>query len=142
MGKETYGACQEIMITADCGGSNGNRVKLWKFELQKFANEIKKSIAVCHFPPGTSKWNKIEHRMFCQISQNWRARPLIDLETIVELIGNTTTTTGLKIKTKVDVRTYAKGKKISRKEFKTINITPSDFHGEWNYTIHPNTQNT
>ena len=141
MGKETYGACQEIMVTADCGGSNGNRVKLWKFELQKFANEIGKSIAVCHFPPGTSKWNKIEHKMFCQISQNWRARPLIDLETIVELIGNTTTTTGLKIKTKVDFMTYEKGKKISSKELKTINITPSDFHGEWNYTIHPNIQN-
>lgn len=137
MGKEVYGCSQEIMITADCGGS---RVKLWKFELQKFANEIGKSITVCHFPPGTSKWNKIEHRMFCRISQNWRARPLIDLETIVELIGNTTTATGLKIKTKVDLRTYAKGRKISQQEFKSINIVPSDFHGEWNYTIHPNIQ--
>jgi len=138
MGKETYGECQEIMITADCGGSNGNRVRLWKFELQQFANEIGKSITVCHFPPGTSKWNKIEHRMFCHISQNWRGRPLVNLETIIELIGNTKTTTGLKIKTKLDTKTYVKGRKISDQEFKTINITPSDFHGEWNYTISPN----
>jgi len=138
MGKETYGECQEIMITADCGGSNGNRVRLWKYELQQFVNETGISISVCHFPPGTSKWNKIEHRMFCHISQNWRAQPLIDLETIVELIGNTTTKTGLKIKTKVDSKTYVKGKQISDEEFKTINIIPSDFHGEWNYTINPN----
>lgn len=138
MGKENYNQSQEIMITADCGGSNGNRVRLWKFELQKLANEIGKSITVCHFPPGTSKWNKIEHRMFCHISKNWRARPLINLSTIVELIGNTTTSTGLKIKTKVDHRTYGKGKKISDKEFKSININPFDFHGEWNYIIHPN----
>ena len=137
MGKEVYGKPQEIMITADCGGSNGRRVRLWKFELQKFANEMGKSITVCHFPPGTSKWNKIEHRMFCQITQNWRARPLIDLKTVIELIGNTRTKTGLKIKTKIDYRSYEKGRKVSNEEFKAINITPDEFHGEWNYTIHP-----
>ena len=101
------------MITADCGGSNGYRVRLWKYELQQLANELGKAITVCHFPPGTSKWNKIEHKMFCQISQNWRATPLVNLQTIVELIGNTTTTTGLIIKTKVDKKEYLKGRKIS-----------------------------
>ena len=127
------------MITADCGGSNGYRVKLWKTELQKLANELGKAISVYHFPPGTSKWNKIEHRMFSQISQNSRAKPLTDLKTIVELIGNTTTTTGLKIKTKIDETTYEKGKKISKTEFESINIVAMEFHGEWNYTIQPNT---
>jgi hypothetical protein len=138
MGNELYSHATEIMITADCGGSNGNRVRLWKYELQILANELGKSITVCHFPPGTSKWNKIEHRMFCQISNNWRARPLTDLQTIVELIGNTTTETGLKIRTKVDDSTYEKGRKISDEQFKSINITLMDFHGEWNYTITPN----
>jgi hypothetical protein len=138
MGKESYLAASTIMITADCGGSNGYRVRLWKTELQKLANELGKSITVRHFPTGTSKWNKIEHRMFSQISQNWRARPLVDLKTIVELIGNTTTTTGLKIKTKVDENIYKKGRKISNQEFALINITTMDFHGEWNYTIRPN----
>ena len=142
MGKESYSDAPDIMITADCGGSNGNRVRLWKYELQQLANELGKAITVCHFPPGTSKWNKIEHRMFSQISQNWRAKPLIDLKTIVELIGNTTTKTGLKIKTKIDDKIYEKGRKVSDQKFASIKISAMDFHGEWNYTIMPNgTQN-
>ena len=138
MGKNLYQDAPEIMITADCGGSNGNRVRLWKYELQKLADEIDKSITVCHLPPGTSKWNKIEHRMFCQITNNWRAKPLVDLKTIVELIGNTKTTTGLKIMSKLDDTIYQKGRKISDKEFMTIKISKMEFHGEWNYTICPN----
>ena len=138
MGENTYKDAPEIMITADCGGSNGYRVRLWKYELQKLANEINKSITVCHFPPGTSKWNKIEHRMFCHITQNWRATPLIDLQTIVELIGNTTTKTGLQIQTMIDERSYEKGIKITDEQFASISIKRDDFHGEWNYTIKPN----
>ena len=141
MGKKIYKNATDIMITADCGGSNGYRVRLWKYELQQLANEIGKAITVCHFPPGTSKWNKIEHRMFCQISQNWRATPLINLQTIVELIGNTTTTTGLIIKAKIDKKEYLKGRKISNDEFASINLELIDFHGEWNYTIRPSLEN-
>ncbi|NNM59988.1 MAG: ISAzo13 family transposase [Legionellales bacterium] len=141
MGKKLYKNATDIMITADCGGSNGYRVRLWKYELQQLANEIGKAITVCHFPPGTSKWNKIEHRMFCQISQNWRATPLVNLQTIVELIGNTTTTTGLIIKVKIDKKEYLKGRKISDDEFASINIELIDFHGEWNYTIRPRLEN-
>ena len=137
MGKELYKNCTEIMVTADCGGSNSYKTKLWKFELQKFADEIGKSITICHFPPGTSKWNKIEHRMFSHISQNWRGKPLVSLETIVELIGNTTTTTGLKIQTSVDKNHYEKGRKISDEDFESINIRRSKFQGNWNYTIRP-----
>ena len=125
------------MVTADCGGSNSYKTKLWKFELQRFADEIGKSITICHFPPGTSKWNKIEHRMFSHISQNWRGKPLVSLETIVELIGNTTTTTGLKIQTSIDKNHYEKGRKISDEEFESINIRRSKFQGNWNYTIRP-----
>jgi hypothetical protein len=139
MGKDIYQNAKAIMITADCGGSNGNRVRLWKYELQKLANELRKSITVCHLPPGTSKWNKIEHRMFCHITMNWRARPLVDLQTVVELIGNTKTDTGLTIKTKIDNKTYDKGRKISKPEFESIKLSPMEFHGEWNYTISPNT---
>jgi hypothetical protein len=141
MGAEIYKEATEIMITADCGGSNGNRVRLWKHELQKLANELNKSITVCHFPPGTSKWNKIEHRLFSYISQNWRARPLVDLQTIVELIGNTKTNTGLVVKTRIDSRAYKKGQKILDYQFKMINIKTSHFRPEWNYTISPNEQN-
>jgi hypothetical protein len=138
MGKDIYANADEILITADCGGSNGNRVRLWKYELQLLVNELNKSITVCHFPPGTSKWNKIEHRLFCQITQNWRGKPLIDLQTIVELIGNTSTKTGLTVKTKVDPKTYQKGRKISKTLFETINLKTMPFHPEWNYTIFPN----
>jgi hypothetical protein len=137
MGKELYENCATIMVTADCGGSNSYKTKLWKFELQKFADEIGKSISVCHFPPGTSKWNKIEHRMFSCISQNWRGKPLISLQTIVELIGNTKTKTGLKIQTSIDKNHYETGRKISDEEFESINLERSEFHGNWNYTILP-----
>lgn len=137
VGKQNYENCTEIMVTADCGGSNSYRTKLWKFELQKLADEIGKSITVCHFPPGTSKWNKIEHRMFSCISQNWRGRPLVSLETIVELIGNTKTKTGLKIYTSIDKNHYETGRKISDEEFESINIERSEFQGNWNYTISP-----
>ena len=125
------------MVTADCGGSNSYKTKLWKFELQKLSDEIGKSITVCHFPPGTSKWNKIEHRMFSFISQNWRGRPLVSLQAIVELIGNTTTKTGLKIYTSIDKNHYETGRKISDEEFESINIKRSEFQPLWNYTIRP-----
>ena len=136
-GKELYGGCTAIMITADCGGSNSYKTRLWKYELQKLADEIGKSITVCHFPPGTSKWNKIEHRMFSFISQNWRGTPLVSLQAIVELIGNTTTKTGLKIQTSIDKNHYETGRKISDEEFELINIERSEFQENWNYTIHP-----
>lgn len=138
MGHDQYGSAKKIMITADCGGSNNYRSRLWKYELQKLANELQLSIFVCHFPPGTSKWNKIEHRLFSQISQNWRGRPLLNLEIVVELIGNTTTKTGLKVKVIVDKNIYEIGKKISDEDFAKINIKKDVFHGEWNYTIRPN----
>ena len=137
MGQDKYPDAKKIMITADCGGSNNYRSRLWKFELQELSNELGIEISVCHFPPGTSKWNKIEHRLFAQISQNWRGKPLIDLQTVVELIGNTTTTTGLQVKVVVDKNTYETGKKISDEDFTNINIVKDAFHGEWNYTIKP-----
>lgn len=140
MGIEIYRTADTIMITADCGGSNSNRTKLWKWELQKLADELDKNIYICHFPPGTSKWNKIEHKMFSYISMNWRAKPLISRETVVNLISNTKTTTGLKIMAALDENIYEKGIKISKKDFSTINLQQDSFHGEWNYTIKPQTQ--
>ena len=137
MGQDKYPEAKKIMITADCGGSNNYRSRLWKAELQELSNELDIEISVCHFPPGTSKWNKIEHRLFAQISQNWRGRPLVDLQTIVELIGNTKTTTGLTVKVIVDKNIYETGKKISDVDFEKINIQKDTFHGEWNYTIRP-----
>jgi transposase len=137
MGNALYKGCSEIMITADCGGSNSYRTKLWKFELQKLADELGKNITVCHFPPGTSKWNKIEHRLFSCISQNWRGKPLVSLKTIVELIGNTTTKTGLKVKVGVDKNHYDTGKKVSDLDYASINIKRSKFQPLWNYTIRP-----
>lgn len=138
MGEESYKDASAIYINADGGGSNGSRIRLWKQELQKFANDIGKEIHVSHFPPGTSKWNKIEHRMFCFISQNWRGRPLIDYATVVNLIGNTTTKTGLTIRAILDDRTYKKGIKVSDEEMEAINLQKDNFHGEWNYIIGPN----
>ncbi len=137
MGRENYPQATEILITADCGGSNGYRVRLWKIELQKLANKTGMTINVCHFPPGTSKWNKIEHKMFCQISKNWRGEPLITRETVVNLIGNTKTNKGLKIKAKLDENIYEKGKKITDEQLNAINLEKSEFHGEWNYKIKP-----
>jgi DDE family transposase len=137
MGKEIYEHADSIMITADCGGSNSNRTKLWKWELQKLATELNKEIDVCHFPPGTSKWNKIEHKMFSYISMNWRAKPLISRETVVNLIANTRTKKGLKIQAALDENSYQTGVKVSKQDFSSINIQKDDFHGEWNYTIKP-----
>ena len=137
MGKEKYPTATKLLITADGGGRNGSRVRLWKSELQCFADETGLEIAVCHFPPGTSKWNKIEHRMFSYISQNWRGKPLVSIETIINLIGATKTKKGLKIQTAVDMNPYAKGIKITDKEMKALGIKKNEFHGEWNYTLHP-----
>jgi hypothetical protein len=137
MGRRRYRHARELMITADCGGSNGARVRLWKVELQKLADETGLSLHVHHYPPGTSKWNKIEHRMFCHITQNWRGRPLTDRIAIVELIGATTTKAGLKVECALDPRTYEKGIRVSDAEMQTLSITGDDFHPEWNYTIKP-----
>jgi len=137
MGRGRYPHARELTITADCGGSNGARVRLWKLELQKLADESGLMIHVHHYPPGTSKWNKIEHRLFCRITQNWRGRPLSDRLAVVELIGATTTTTGLKVECALDTRSYEKGVKVSDAEMAALDITGDDFHPEWNYTIKP-----
>ena len=137
IGRQRYPKARELTITADCGGSNGARVRLWKIELQKLADETRIVLHVHHYPPGTSKWNKIEHRMFCHITQNWRGRPLTDRLAIVELIGATTTKAGLKVECALDTRTYEKGIKVSDAEMRMLNLTADDFHPEWNYTINP-----
>ena len=137
MGRQRYPKAHELTITADCGGSNGARVRLWKTELQKLADETRLVLHVHHYPPGTSKWNKIEHRMFCHITQNWRGRPLTDRLAVVELIGATTTKAGLKVECALDTRTYEKGIKVSDAEMELLNIEGDDFHPEWNYTIKP-----
>ena len=139
MGQQMYPEAQELLITADCGGSNGYRVRLWKTELQKLASEIGLKIKVAHFPPGTSKWNKIEHRLFCHITENWRGRPLTSREIVVNLIGSTTTNKGLLVKAQLDEREYEIGKKVSKEDLSKVNIEPAIFHGEWNYSIVPNT---
>jgi len=137
LGKKIYNGAKEILITADCGGSNGYRVRLWKTELQKLATELNMTIHVSHFPPGTSKWNKIEHKLFCFISKNWRGKPLIDLATVINLIGSVRTKTGLTVKAKLDKNYYAKGIKISDEELKAVKLKQEEFHGEWNYCIYP-----
>ena len=137
MGKLSYPNAKELFITADCGGSNGYRTRLWKRELQNLADEIKLKITVGHFPPGTSKWNKIEHRMFSFISINWRGKPLISREVVVNLIGNTKTKKGLMINAVLDENKYEKGLKIEDEVMKNLNIEKNDFHGEWNYSIAP-----
>jgi hypothetical protein len=137
MGKEQYPDASGILITADCGGSNGYRVRLRKTELQEFSNKTGLIINICHFPPGTSRWNKIGHKMFCFISQNWRGRPLVSRETVVNLIGSIKNNKGLKIKAKLDENVYEKGIKISDEELAGVNIEHDNFHGEWNYKIMP-----
>ena len=137
MGRELYPQAKHLMVTADGGGSNGYRIKLWKVELQKLADETGLSIQVCHFPPGTSKWNKIEHRLFSFISQNWRGKPLISYEVIVKLIAATTNKIGLKVECQLDTNFYPKAIKVSDREMADINIQRDSFHGEWNYTISP-----
>jgi len=137
MGKEQYPGASKLLITADGGGSNSSRSRLWKKELQTFATETGIEIHVCHFPPGTSKWNKIEHRLFAYISKNWRAKPLISLEVVVNLISNTTTEKGLKVNAKADVKQYEKGKKVTNEEMDKINLAKDSFRGDWNYLIKP-----
>jgi transposase len=137
MGLETYPRAKRLLITADSGGSNGARLRLWKVELQKLADETGLRIAVCHFPPGTSKWNKIEHRLFSFISQNWRGKPLISLEVIVNLIAATTTSKGLEVPSELDQRVYQPGIKVSDAELAQVNLQREKFHGDWNYRIIP-----
>jgi transposase len=141
MGKEKFSKSNGILITADGGGSNSSRSRLWKIELQLLANEIGKEISVSHFPPGTSKWNKIEHRLFSHITMNWRARPLTNIQLVVDLIASTKTSKGLKVKSKLDNAVYEKGIKISDEKLGEINIKKNEFHGEWNYMIKPNIVN-
>jgi len=137
MGQRNYPRAQSLLIVADSGGSNGSRVRLWKWELQKLASQSGLTINVCHLPPGTSKWNKIEHRLFSFISSNWRGQPLLTHATIVNLISNTTTSTGLNVRCALDSRRYPKKVQVTAKQFEAIALTPDAFHGDWNYTIHP-----
>lgn len=135
MGLKRHRGAQELLIVADGGGSNGSRCRLWKVALQELADRLGMTIHVCHFPPGTSKWNKIEHRMFCHITQNWRGRPLISHEVIIQLIANTTTAQGLKIKAELDRREYPTGTKVTPQQLAAVRLKPAKFHGEWNYRI-------
>jgi Rhodopirellula transposase DDE domain len=139
MGQERYPRADHLLVTADGGGSNGSRSRLWKVALQELADDIGLHIAVCHFPPGTSKWNKIEHRMFCHITKNWRGRPLVSRAAVVELIGHTTTKTGLQIQADLDTSAYRTGIKVTDEELAAVRIKKDMFHGEWNYTISPGT---
>jgi hypothetical protein len=138
LGHRRYPEARRLLITADSGGSNSCRNRLWKVELQGLSNETGLEIEVCHFPPGTSKWNKIEHRLFCHVTRNWRGRPLQTYEIVVNLIGSTTTTSGLTVHATLDADTYKKGRKVTDEEFAAVNRKPSRFHGEWNYVIRPN----
>ena len=141
LGRKRYrkGRLRRILITADSGGSNGPRSRLWKYELQKLADKLQVAIEVCHFPPGTSKWNKIEHRVFCHITRTWRSQPLESYQVVVELIGSTKTATGLEVHATLDEREYKKGIKVSDDDYNAINLKPHKFHGDWNYTIVPST---
>jgi hypothetical protein len=136
-GRRLYPKANKVVITADGGGSNGSRLRLWKIELQKLADETRLELSVCHFPPGTSKWNKVEHRLFSFISSNWRGEPLRDYETIVNLIARTTTAKGLKVICRLDRRKYPTGRRVSDDEMKSVNMERNKFHGEWNYVVRP-----
>ncbi len=138
MGQNSYPEATCLLITADGGGSNSSRSKLWKIELQQLVNETGLAVTVRHFPPGTSKWNKIEHRLFSYITQNWRGKPLVSHETVVNLIANTATSTGLKVNAQLDQNKYPKGIKVSDKELAQVNLKQEQFQGRWNYTIYPN----
>jgi hypothetical protein len=139
MGSPAYPRARRLLVTADAGGSNGYRTRLWKVQLQELSDDTGLKISVCHFPPGTSKWNKIEHRMFCHITQNWRGRPLRSRAIVVNLIGHTTTKAGLRIRAELDPGAYRKGIEVSDEELSTVNLEKDSFHGEWNYTITPRT---
>jgi hypothetical protein len=140
MGRPAYPKAKSLLVTADSGGSNGSRTRLWKWELQRLADQTGLSISVCHFPPGTSKWNKIEHRLFSFISRNWRGRPLESLAVIVNLIGATRNTHGLRVRCELDPGRYPEGQKITDAQMASLNLKPSRFHGDWNYTIYPRHQ--
>jgi transposase len=142
LGRRRYKAIRRLLITADGGGSNSARGRLWKLEIQRLADELGIEIEVCHFPPGTSKWNKIEHRVFCHITRTWRGQPLESYEIIVQLIGSTSTETGLEVHAELDEKTYPKGIKVPAKQFATINLKKHPFHGDWNYTISPREKTT
>jgi hypothetical protein len=137
MGSKRYPTATELFITADAGGSNGYRAHVWKFELQRLADKLRMPIHVSHFPPGTSKWNKVEHRLFSFITMNWRGKPLRTYETVVNLIGNTTNSGGLVVKATIDRRRYPTGERITPKQMRELRIDRNDFHGDWNYTVHP-----
>ena len=137
VGRRAYPKAEALFVTADCGGSNGSRARLWKWELQRFADAMGLAVTVCHFPPGTSKWNKIEHRLFSFISANWRGRPLTTISVIINLIASTTTRTGLRVRCELDEGKYPKGRVISDKAMATLSLQRHDFHGDWNYTIFP-----
>lgn len=137
MGIEIYPQATQLMITCDSGGSNSSRGLLWKAELQKLADDIGLEVTVCHLPPGTSKWNKIEHRLFCHITKNWKAQPLISYETVVNLIANTTTKKGLKVKAELDDKKYDLGKKPSKKDMESLSMTRHEVNPRWNYTLTP-----
>jgi hypothetical protein len=137
MGTARFPQATELLITADDGGSNGSRTKLWKTALQQLANKTGLTLTVCHFPPGTSKWNKIEHRLFSFVTQNWRGKPLVTVQAIVQLIGNTRTTKGQVVKAALDTGEYPTGKQVSEEELRQVMLQPHKFHGDWNYTISP-----
>ena len=141
MGADAYPGAERLLITCDGGGSNGSRSRLWKLELQALADELGMRISVCHFPPGTSKWNKIEHRMFCHLTQNWRGRSLVCCEVIVNLIGAVTTKEGLTIQSELDENQYEIGRKVTKEEMEGLSINRDTFHGAWNYTLAPRLQN-
>src|SRR5512135_2961941 len=137
MGAPLYPQAEEVLICADSGGSNGYRLRLWKVELQRWANETGLEVTVCHYPPGTSKWNKIEHRLFSHITMNWRGRPLVSHQVVVELIAATRTATGLEVEARLDMGSYPTKVKVSKEQMKQVRLQPHEFHGEWNYTIEP-----
>ena len=137
MGRSAYGGTGQLVITADAGGSNSPRTRLWKWELQRFANRTGLTITVCHYPPGTSKWNPIEHRLFSYIAMNWRGKPLFSLAAVVNLIGATTTASGLRVRSEIDTRAYPQGVKVTDEQMQSINLSRHEFHGDWNYTIRP-----
>ena len=137
MGQPSYPGAKRLLVTCDGGGSNSSRSRLWKLELQGLADELGLRVSVCHFPPGTSKWNKVEHRMFCHITQNWRGRPLVSREVVVKLIGAVTTKGGLRIRSELDENRYETGRKVTDEQFQSLSLERDSFHGEWNYTLLP-----
>ena len=140
MGSQVYPKAKRLLITADGGGSNGSRCRLWKVELQRLADETGLRISVCHFPPGTRKWNKIEHRMFCHITENWRGQPLVSRAVVVNLIGSTQTRAGLRVEAELDTNTCEKGIKVTDEEMESVRLKKDKFHGDWNYRIEPHTK--